>query len=147
MLLLKPGQARDQPQRAKCHRRGDGDHFLHGAGRYALGGFAQGAQRAVGGAIHVLPGLGQRKTAIAAREQLHPQALLERLDLPADGGLRDEQFVRRLGKAQVAGGRLEPAEEIEGRHRRGFSSHYPDSCEAFRKIVCPLACTAEKCHP
>ena len=62
-----------------------------------------------------LPLFGQQQGAIAAPEQLDAEKLLQRLDLVADGRLGDKQFLRRPGKAQMAGGRFERLEGIEGR--------------------------------
>ena len=44
---------------------------------------------------------GQGDALAGAVEQLHPQLILQRLDLVADGGLRDSQSLRGPGKIQV----------------------------------------------
>src|SRR4051812_581758 len=101
------------------------------------------AERDVRRAIHLPSRFSQRQAAVTPREQLGAQALFQRMDLPADGGLRQEQFLRCPGEAQVASRRLEAAEKIQRRKLGGFPSHACSSCEPFQKIVCSLYRTAE----
>ena len=63
---------------------------------------------------HLLEGrslLGEDERPRAPLEQHHPQMLLQGLDLPAYGGLRDEQLLRSPREAQVARRRLKSLEE------------------------------------
>src|SRR5690606_26585836 len=46
-----------------------------------------------------LAGIGQGDVACASREQFKPEPFLEQLDLPAQGRLRDAQFLRGTRKA------------------------------------------------
>lgn len=58
---------------------------------------------------------GQQQRAIAPAKQLQSEKVLQRLDLVAHRGLGHEQLFRRLGETQVASGRIEHAQRIEGR--------------------------------
>jgi hypothetical protein len=61
------------------------------------------------------------KRTVPALEQGDAQVLLQRADLPADGGLRDEQLLGRLGEGEVACRRLEALDQVQGgRLKRRF---------------------------
>jgi hypothetical protein len=60
-------------------------------------------------------GLGQLHAAPGAAEQLHAEEFLQALDLVADRRLRDGELVRRFLERQMARGRFEHAQGIEGR--------------------------------
>jgi len=59
--------------------------------------------------------LGEQQPLRPALKQPHPQVLLERLELMADGGRRHVQLVRRLGKTQMAPRGLERAQAVQRR--------------------------------
>jgi len=61
--------------------------------------------------VECLPVFGENQRTRPPLEQRHAEVVLERLDLPADSGLGDEQLLRRLGEAQSPRRRLEPLEE------------------------------------
>jgi hypothetical protein len=54
--------------------------------------------------------------------------ILQAADLPADGRLRDEKLLSRLGEAQRAGRRFEALDEVQGRQVEAFSLHSQNSC-------------------
>src|SRR4051812_20863678 len=58
-----------------------------------------GREHALGVAVEPLPGLGRLDAAPGTVDELHAEPLLERLDLQADGRLRDAEPLRRLGEA------------------------------------------------
>ncbi len=58
--------------------------------------------------------LSKLHSAPRAVEQLHAEPLFEVPQMPADGGMRDEQLLRRQRKAFVSGGGLEGAKGIQG---------------------------------
>jgi hypothetical protein len=89
---------------------------------------------------------GEQQRSVQAAEKRHGEVLLDRGDLPADGGLRERQLFGRLGEAQVPGGGLEGFELVQRRqvvkavsHRKarsgGSSSHSKNACIAFRNTV------------
>ena len=82
----------------------------------------------------------QRQRAVLPDEQANPQFLLQPPDLMADGGLRDVQFGRRIGEAQMPGRGLERAQSVErwqpGGHVPVDSLHEFISSEAAHNVVC-----------
>jgi hypothetical protein len=60
-------------------------------------------------------GAGQDRAAAMALEQRDAEELLEMLDLVADGGGRDAEFVGALGETAVAGRGLERQQGLERR--------------------------------
>ena len=83
-------------------------------GQELLGGMADVAQRLAHGGQVDLTFLGQQQATVETPEELDPQALLQVLDLVADRGLGDVQFLRGPGKAEVAAGGLEELQGLEG---------------------------------
>ncbi len=69
----------------------------------------------------------QHQPSVQAAEQRHPQVLLQRLDLVADGGLGDEQLLGSLGEAEVPRGGLEGPERVQRGQAHRFTSHEPIS--------------------
>ncbi len=70
------------------------------AGRAQLVGRGLQALEHVGGdAVEGVAAFGQRQYALPPLEQRHAEVVLERLHLPADGGLGDEELRGRLGEA------------------------------------------------
>ena len=61
------------------------------------------------------PSRGQDHLPCQPLEQLHTQPLLQQTNLLTYGASSDVQLVRGLLKAEMAGGRLEGAQSIEGR--------------------------------
>jgi len=115
LALREVGKPRHQPARREHRRRGDLQVGLGGALADRLyrrcervEALAQARQRRARrlGELHAAPG---------AAEQFHAQVFLERLDLVADGGLRDGKLVRRLLERQVARGGLEYPQRVQGR--------------------------------
>ena len=56
-------------------------------------------------------------------EQCHPEVVLQRLDLAADGGLGNEQLFGSLGEAQIARSRFESLKERDLRQPIAFAWH------------------------
>src|SRR5262249_53675284 len=73
--------------------------------------------------------VGQVERAMAAMEELDTEVVLERLDLPADGRLREEALLAGLGERQMASGGVEGEREIEGRGAAGFFLHVYSECQ------------------
>jgi hypothetical protein len=67
--------------------------------------------------------VGEREPVRPALEQRHPQALFEQRHHPADGGRRDVELARGLGKAFRARCGLERPDAVE----EGQSAHRPPS--------------------
>ena len=67
--------------------------------------------------------------------QRTPDLFLERLDLVADRPLRDEQLTRSVREAQVARGRTEAAQKVEGQPGRPLPVHEFNSCERQEMVV------------
>ena len=76
----------------------------------------------------------QAEATRLAAEELHAELLLQRLDLPADGRLGEEQFRRGLGEAEVARGGVEAFQRIEGGEAVSIHDNY--SCNRFTLLVC-----------
>ena len=72
--------------------------------------------------------------AVVALEQGDAEVFLERLDLPADGRLGDEQLLRREREAQAPAGGFETAQEVERGQSRGHS-HSSRACVRCAFIV------------
>ncbi len=64
------------------------------------------------------PGIGQRQTRAVPLEQLAAEMLFQRLHVPADRTLGDEQALRGLGERAETRRHLEGAQGIERRHAR-----------------------------
>jgi hypothetical protein len=107
------GEPGDQPQ-ARESWRGGHHHRLLSRGLAKLFGHAvQLLQHRTGRDVQLLPRLGETQRAVQALEQRHVQPLLECGDLPADGRLRERQFVGGPGEAQVPGCGLERFEQVQ----------------------------------
>ena len=85
-------------------------------------------QQLGGGALQHAALLGQHQRAVPALEQRDAQVLLQRPDLPADGRLRDEQLLGRLGEGEVAGRRLEALDQVQRGQVEAPLLHYICSC-------------------
>ena len=68
-------------------------------------------------------------------EQRDTERLLDRRDLARERRLRQVQLGRRASERQQAPGRLEAAQEVEGRQPAERLMHDPDACESCRMIV------------
>ncbi len=66
-------------------------------------------------------GIGQEQPRTVAFEQLAAEVLFQRLHMPTDRALRDEQALRRLGEGAETRRRLEGPQGIERRHAQRFS--------------------------
>jgi len=120
------GQARRQPQRGDGARGAERDGGVPRPGDNLRGG---GGQLLEGRAGHVEVAPAQRRqgdTALAALEQGHAQAPLQRADLAADRPLGEMQFRRRLAETGAAGGRLEGPQMLQ--RRQWFRSVRHDFC-------------------
>src|SRR5215831_12766417 len=83
--------------------------------------------------------VGKQQRPGAAVEELRPELLLERLHLPADRRLGEEELLARLGEGQMPRGGLEPLEEVERRQVAGRHLHSSAACMGYRQVVCPPA--------
>jgi len=77
----------------------------------------------------------QRKRAMPPLEERKPERLLERLDLPRQRRLRQEQLFGGERERQPPPGRLEAAQEVELRQRPQRSMHAFHACPPCRLIV------------
>jgi hypothetical protein len=109
------GEPRDKPQRGERGRSGDRKPFLSRLRAQPVGGGAHGGQDLRRRGIERLPRLRERERPVAALEQLHPELLLQLLDLAAHRRLGEEQFLARLGEGQVARGGLESDQQVQRR--------------------------------
>jgi hypothetical protein len=123
-------QPRDQPQRGEA--RGGGERKLARTARCAqlVGRRLQALQHVGGDAVEREAALRQRQRALPPLEQRDAEMILQRLDLPADGRLCDEQLFGCLGEAQVPGSRLETLDEAQLRQAVASVWHSQNSCFA-----------------
>ena len=129
-------QPRNQPQRGKTGRGGDGHLAQLGAGAHAGRGVAQALQAIDHGALQHLAGLGQRQRAVPALEQRHAQAGLDLLDLPAHRRLREKQLFGGVREAQRARGGLEAAQQVEPGQFRALDGARQRRRELRFRILC-----------
>src|SRR5205814_1005582 len=87
-------------------------------------------------AVVRLPILGERERLVAALEERYAHELLERLDLAAHRGLREEELGCRAREGEMARGRLEAAQQVERREAAGGVKHESSSCIACVFLVC-----------
>src|SRR3974390_2808902 len=106
-------QARNEPKRSKSGSRGDGKLARPIAGRDLVDGGLQALEHVGRDLLESRSLLGEDERPRAPLEQPHSQMLLPRLDLPAYGGLRNEQLLRSPREAQVARRRLKSLEESQ----------------------------------
>ena len=93
-----------------------------------VGDLLQPLQQLGGRALQDAALLGQHQRAVPALEQGDAQVLLQRADLPADGGLGDEQLLGRLGEGEVACRRLEALDQVQRGEIEAPLLHYIRSC-------------------
>src|SRR5215471_20843429 len=94
MALAKTGNARDQPQGGEWLVGGDGKRsgrLLAADSRHRVAKFVEHRSR---GALQYLTRLGEQQGAVPALEQRYAQLFLERLHLPRQRRLRQEQLFR-----------------------------------------------------
>src|SRR4029450_12963130 len=109
-----------------------------GRPRGAMGGVRRGSERTQCGrdvAMKRMPRRRERERAMPALEQRHAERLLERLHLPRERRLREEQLLRRARERQKPAGRLEALQEIERRQLAQRLMHAWYSCKAFELTV------------
>jgi hypothetical protein len=88
---------------------------------------AQQVERLGHGAVVGLARGGERQRLVAALEERHAYEGLQRLDLAADGRLREEKLRSGAREGQVPGGRLEAPQELQRRQAAVRTSHAPGS--------------------
>ena len=139
MSAREPREVRYQPQRREPGRRRDDDGVDRCRAAQSTRAVVQLLERILRSSIEQLTVLGQQQSARAALEQLDPEVLLELLNLPANGRLRQMELGRRLRERQVAGRRLECQQRIERRHVIALVTHAKNSFQLCGKTVCPEA--------
>ena len=112
---VSPGRA--SPHRARARRRRPA---LERVGHVAV---KRGARRR------------QRERAMAALEQRNPERVLQRLDLPRQRRLREEQLLGRERERQAASRRLESAQEVQRRQSAQRLMHSLHACKPFELSV------------
>jgi len=124
---LKGGEPRHQPQRSDPDR--GGEVHLRAALRLAdLGaGIGQSVEHVGNDPMQGLPLGGEMQRPDFAPEQAYAQLLFERLDLAADGRLREVKFARRPGKAEMTSCGIETLERIERRQAPAGIVHAPSN--------------------
>jgi hypothetical protein len=123
MLFSEAHEPGHEPQRGEGHRGRHGEHVagadfpqpacrvpqeVEGLGDGAVIGFARGREC---------------QRLVAPFEERHAHEGLQRLDLAADGRLGKEELRRGARERQVPGGRLEAAQELQGRQAALRTSH------------------------
>src|SRR5688572_25122852 len=93
MIAREAREMRNQPQRGEARRRRDDDGVHRRRAAQAPGAVVQFLQRVLRGPIEQLTVLGEQQRPRAPLEQLDAEVLLELLDLPAHGRLRQESPV------------------------------------------------------
>ncbi|MNV69053.1 hypothetical protein D3C71_1619380 [compost metagenome] len=113
------GERRKSRREPACGKRGQQsylDGMPCGGGRADLvRALAQQFEGRMYALVVGLAGGGERHGARAPLKERDAQFGLQALNVMADGALRDEQFLRRLRKAQPPGGRFEGAQGYKGR--------------------------------
>lgn len=113
--LAESAEARHQPLRRNRRQGGDGQGAPVIVVANLLGSIGQQIEGLAQGRPIVLARVGQQQRPVETAKQRHPEPLLQRLDLMADGRLGDVELLRRLGKAQVPGGGLEGTHGVQRR--------------------------------
>src|SRR5512138_3097670 len=80
-------------------------------------------------------GRGQRERTMAPLEERHAERLLERLHLPRERRLREEELLRGARERQMSRRGFEPLEEVERGQPAQRFMHASTSCKAFRMTV------------
>jgi len=99
MKAGEPLQTGYQPQRGKPGRGRERELATDVGCAQLVGRGLQALEHVGGDAVEGVATFGQRQRALPPLEQRHAEVVLERLDLPADGGLGDEELLGRLGEA------------------------------------------------
>ena len=114
VLAREAREARDQPERGEGMRGGHGERLLARLRAQPVGCSAHRREGLRRRGVELVPRLGQRKRAMPPLEQRHAELVLELLDLAAHRRLREVELLARLGEGEVARGRFEPDQEVEG---------------------------------
>src|SRR5215813_10963637 len=139
LRALESRELRHEPERRERHGRAH-RHRRRAARRpHRRRRRAEAVERAAHGLQIALTRVRQEQRAGAAVEELRPELLLERLHLPADRGLGEEELLARLGEGEMPRGSLEALEEIERRQVAGRHLHSSAACMGYRQVVCTLA--------
>ncbi|MPM42584.1 hypothetical protein SDC9_89250 [bioreactor metagenome] len=102
-MALEILQARDQPHRRKAGPGGDGHVLAPGRLAHHAHGSVEPLQRRGEGLEQLTACRGELYRTRVAQEQRHAHFFLQRLDLAADGGLRERHFIRRHPEVQMPG--------------------------------------------
>ncbi len=120
VLFEEARQPRHQPDISERGADADRDRPAALAAEQVLGAGGQVVEGLADDRQVAVAGVGQAQRARQPGEERGPQPLLELLDLLADRGRGDVQFLRRFGEAGVTGGGLEGAQPVQ---RRQSTAH------------------------
>ena len=133
--LHEVGEARYEPQRREARRGRQRQYFAALRRADAHHRLAQPGERIAHGIGKATPVVGEIERAVPAMEQRHAEVILERLDLTADRGLREEALGGGLGERKMPRGGVEGEQQIERRQPGGVFLHACAECQEFRDIV------------
>lgn len=114
-------QSRREPHRGEAGRRRDREGFSNPGD--LVGHAVEQPESFVGGAVELLPCAGELQCPVFALKEGLPQLLLERPDLAADRGLRDEELLRGAREAQMSRRDAEAAQQVERESRTAQFVH------------------------
>jgi len=123
-------QARDQPQRGERHRRRHGEARLPLDRAHRVGGGSEVAQLLGHSPVECRARGRQRERAVPPLEQRDAERSLQRLDLPGERRLRDEELLGGQCERQAPARGLEAAEEVEGWQAAQCLVHSCNACNA-----------------
>src|SRR3954468_9312930 len=104
MRAGEAGKPRNQPQRGEGIGRSERKGLASALCAQPAGGAAHGGKDLRRSGVELLAGFGQGERAVPAVKERRAELVLEVLDLPADGRLREEKLFPRLGERQVPRG-------------------------------------------
>jgi hypothetical protein len=133
---LELGEARHEPERGERDGGGDGEGRPARPRAHRRGRRPQVIERGAHGLEVALAFVGEKERADAALEKPHAELRLERLHLPADRRLGEEELFPRLGEGQVPRGGLEALQEVERWQVAGGHVDSRSSCIGCRQLVC-----------
>ena len=135
MARAERRQTRNHPQRREGNGRRQGEPRRVRDAARGLRRRGERDQRGGHVAVERDPRRRQRQRAMPAHEEGDAERLLERLHLPRERRLRDEELLRGARERQVPAGGLEAPEEVERRQLPQRLLHAPTSCKSFAKTV------------
>ena len=123
MVSRIPRESGNQPERRKRRRGGDGKGARQWLEPDITRDVFDRSQNTGDGFVQRFTLSGEHQRSRASFEQWHAEPVFERLDLPAHCRLGEVKLGARLGKAEIAGGRLEAFDQVERWHIVGSVTH------------------------